>query len=271
VPRAKKNPLPPGVVKISRLAALSGVPASTIKHYVRLGLLPPPLTRPNKQMAYYDEGLVDRIKAIKILQSERFLPLPSIKRILGDPPRPGESRGEAVRVQNLAALEPALRPPPSGWLSRDEILRTFKIDTRDLATLGSAGLLEGTSNEDGEPGYGDTDLDILRVIHETRASGLDKLFPMDVLAPYVEAVRRLVKLEIDLFRGRLQSGVELPEGMTVENVAHLAGRLGERLVVSLRRQLTLGELRKLGAPPAKDVKKKSRPARSAAGGRAKRA
>jgi DNA-binding transcriptional MerR regulator len=273
VPRAKKNPLPPGVVKISRLSALSGVPASTIKHYVRLGLLPPPLTRPNKQMAYYDEGLVDRIKAIKILQSERFLPLPSIKRILGDPPRPGESRGEAVRAQNLAALEPALKPPPSGWLSKKQLLAGFQLSERDLATLTAAGLVATSDDEDGEPGFGDTDLDILRVIHETRAAGLEKLFPMDVLAPYVDAVRRLVKLEIDLFRGRMQAGVELPEGMGVEQVAHLAGRLGERLVVALRRQLTLGELRLLGASagkPRASTSKKKPAARPAAGARSKR-
>ncbi len=246
MPRAKKKLLPPGLVKISRLAALSGVPASTIKHYVRLGLLPQPVTRPNKQMAYYDEGLVDRIRAIKILQSERFLPLPTILRILGEPPRPGEQRGEEQRAQHLSSLEPALRPPPSGWLSRRELVGGFQVSERDLETLERGGLIQVTLGETGEAGYADTDLEILRVVHETRAAGLEHMFPMEILEPYVGAVRQLVRLEIDLFRHRVQSGVPLPATMPLADLATLAARLAERLVIALRRQLVMTELRQQG-------------------------
>jgi DNA-binding transcriptional MerR regulator len=241
---------PPGVVKISKLAALSGVPASTIKHYVRLGLLPPPVTRPNKQMAYYDPGLVDRIRAIKILQSERYLPLPTIKKILGEPPRPGEQRSEALEAQQLPLLEPALRPPPSGWMARKQLLATFRVGEKDLAAMEAAGLVSPTSGERGEPGYADTDLEILRVVHDARAAGLEQLFPMEILEPYVAAVRHLVQLEIELFRTRVQSGVELPAGLALDEVATLSARLGERLVVALRRQLVLAEVRGSGSGAA---------------------
>jgi DNA-binding transcriptional MerR regulator len=267
VPRARRKPIPPGLVRLSKLAKLSGVPVSTIKHYVRLGLLPPPLARPNKQMAYYDEGLVDRLKAIKILQTERYLPLPAIKKILGEPPRPGEARGEALRAQQLAALAPALTPPASGWLSAAEITGNFAVTDKELAMLQAVGLVAPVRGEGGALGYADTDLEILRVIHETRAVGLGDLFPMDVLAPYVTAIRNLVKLEIDLFRHRVESGATMPQGMPLPEVAQLAQRLGERLVILLRRKLVVTELRGMGG--AGGASKKPAPAGKARGKRAR--
>ena len=62
-------------VKMSVLAKLSGVPASTIKHYIREGLLPDSAVRTSRNMAWYDESLVDSIKVIRELQRERYLPL----------------------------------------------------------------------------------------------------------------------------------------------------------------------------------------------------
>ena len=62
----------PELLKMSELARRSGVPASTIKHYIREGLLPEPALRTSRNMAYYDAGLVQRIKTIKELQKSQF-------------------------------------------------------------------------------------------------------------------------------------------------------------------------------------------------------
>ena len=67
------------------LAAASGVPAPTIKHYLREGLLPEPV-KTSRNMAYYPPEFVDRIKLIKRLQEERFLPLRVIRRVVDDDP-----------------------------------------------------------------------------------------------------------------------------------------------------------------------------------------
>ena len=65
------------------LAEAAGVSAGTIKHYLREGLLPEPI-RTSRNMAYYPRKFVDRVKLIKQLQEERFLPLKVIKEILED-------------------------------------------------------------------------------------------------------------------------------------------------------------------------------------------
>ena len=76
-----------GLLKMRELAAASGVSAATIKHYLREGLLPEPV-RTSRNMAYYPPDFVERIRLIKRLQEERFMPLKAIKRVLdGDPER----------------------------------------------------------------------------------------------------------------------------------------------------------------------------------------
>src|SRR5207244_10598029 len=70
-----------GLMKISELAEASGVSAGTIKHYLREGLLPEPV-KTSRNMAYYPPEFVERIRLIKQLQEERFMPLRVIRDLL---------------------------------------------------------------------------------------------------------------------------------------------------------------------------------------------
>ena len=67
---------------MSELAERSGVSAGTIKHYLREGLLggDAEIVRTSRNMAYYPPEFVERIRLIKRLQEERFMPLRVIKR-----------------------------------------------------------------------------------------------------------------------------------------------------------------------------------------------
>src|SRR5712691_12856593 len=70
-----------GLLKMSELAERSGVSTGTIKHYLREGLLPEPV-KTSRNMAYYPPEFVDRIRLIKQLQEERFMPLRVIRDLL---------------------------------------------------------------------------------------------------------------------------------------------------------------------------------------------
>ena len=74
-----------GLLKMSELAEASGVSSGTIKHYLREGLLPEPV-RTSRNMAYYPPEFVDRIRLIKQLQEERFMPLRAIKQVIDEDP-----------------------------------------------------------------------------------------------------------------------------------------------------------------------------------------
>ena len=91
-----------GLLRMRELAEASGVSAGTIKHYLREGLLPEPV-KTSRNMAYYPADFVDRIRLIKQLQEERFMPLRLIKGMLDEDP--------ARALPRAAPSGPG--PPPS--------------------------------------------------------------------------------------------------------------------------------------------------------------
>jgi DNA-binding transcriptional MerR regulator len=244
VPRGRRESVE--LVKISDLAQRSGVPSPTIKHYMREGLLPAPHQRTSRNMAYYDARLADRIRVIKALQTDRFLPL----RLIGDvlqPPPSAELRTDLDDVQRrqLGMLAPAIqaganqarrqRGDAGGRRDRDDVLGSMQISADDLALLERVGLI-------GRGPFGGEELELLSVIDDTRRKGLGDLFPMEILEPYADAIRELVRFELDLFRRRVLAGARLPAAMTLDDVAREATALGERLVVAMRQRLVLEEL-----------------------------
>ena len=52
-----------------------------MRHYLREGLLPEPV-KTSRNMAYYPPEFVERIRLIKQLQEERFMPLRVIRDLL---------------------------------------------------------------------------------------------------------------------------------------------------------------------------------------------
>lgn len=63
------------------LEKASGVGRETIRYYIREGLLPEP-DRVSRNSAWYSDDHVARLRAIKRLQEERFLPLAVIRSLL---------------------------------------------------------------------------------------------------------------------------------------------------------------------------------------------
>ena len=97
-----------GMLRMRELAEASGVSAGTIKHYLREGLLPEPV-RTSRNMAYYPPEFVERIRLIKQLQEERFMPLKHIKAVLEQDPD---------RARALVELE-VLTPSRRGYSQSD--------------------------------------------------------------------------------------------------------------------------------------------------------
>jgi len=95
-----------GLLRMRELAQRSGVSAGTIKHYVREGLLggDEGIVRTSRNMAYYPPELVERIRLIKRLQEERFMPLRAIRALLDDDP---DRAGTLVELEDRI-LERAL-------------------------------------------------------------------------------------------------------------------------------------------------------------------
>ena len=151
---------------MSELATASGVSAGTIKHYLREGLLPEPV-RTSRNMAYYPPDFVDRIRTIKRLQEERFMPLRLIREVLDQADRP--------------------RTP------RREVLERYDLPANVLDRLAEIGVLTPT-----RAGYDADDVAIIEAIVRFRAGGYDEALGFTVYDTlrYREALAPLVEEEV---------------------------------------------------------------------------
>ena len=202
----------PGL-KISELADASGVSAGTIKHYLREGLLGGDgIVRTSRNMAWYPPEYVDRIRLIKRLQEQQFLPLRLIKELLAE------------------------RPPRT---PRDRV----GLPANVLDRLAELGVL--TPDDEG---YDPDDVAVIAAIERFRAGGYVEALGFTVYDTlrYREALRPLVASEVQLLVERLG---EIEPERAVEIV--LAGREPLRdLLGAMHSKMLLEELRRVtGAGP----------------------
>ena len=94
-------------MRIGELSACSGVPVSTIKYYLREGLLPAgELTSANQ--AQYDEAHVRRLRLVRALIDVGGLPISTVCEVLHAVDETDEPRRELLRlVQHSITTEPA--------------------------------------------------------------------------------------------------------------------------------------------------------------------
>lgn len=223
-----------GLVKVSVLAKMSGVPAATIKHYVREGLLPEPV-RTSRNMAYYDPTLVDRIKRIKELQRTRFLPLKVIKKVLD------ESELEN-KDETLAATIARVLNQTSGEERTKTELFDAGVVPAQLDLLKQLRVVRPLEDRDAET-YGGDDVEILRVLGAARKAGLTEgMLPVNILADYAKSLNTLVEIELQLFREGVLPSVE-PEKLPA--LTEAAVTLSERLIILMRRKMIVPTLRKM--------------------------
>jgi DNA-binding transcriptional MerR regulator len=240
------------LVKISQLAELSGVPGPTIKHYLREGLLGEPARKTSRNMAYYDARLAERVKVIKGLQAERFLPLRLIGELL-EPAPSATVRADRERAgkRQLGELAPAIRDLARAGrgLTRAQVLASLPITALELDYLARLGLVIPETSGGGEPIYRGIDAELLELLADIRRQGLGDVFPISLVEPYAAAVRAMIRIEIDMFRRRvLEGGLPLPR--PVPEVATQAVDIGRRLLVGLRAKLLPPELEALAASAA---------------------
>jgi len=215
------------------LAEASGVSAGTIKHYLREGLLPEPV-KTSRNMAYYPPEFVERIRLIKQLQEDRFMPLRAIKTVLDEDP----ARARALVELEDRILERA-RSVEGARVSAAEARRRYGIPREALERLEKLGVLSPNSR-----GYAALDQQILEAISRFRAGGYDEQIGFTVYDTlrYKRALEALVKEEVEVISERLAGEVD-PDRVVelleagVEPLRDLIGALhSKELVAEMLRQ-----------------------------------
>jgi DNA-binding transcriptional MerR regulator len=165
-------------------------------------------------MAYYPPDFVERIRLIKQLQEERFMPLKHIKEVL-------------ERAQDLQQR---------GRVSRAEVKREYDIPQNVLERLEEIGVLTPSSR-----GYDPDDVKIIAAIARFRAGGYDEKLGFTVYDTlrYREALEPLVREEVDVLLTRLAGEVDVDRA--AEIIAAGAEPLRE-LIGAMHSKLLLAEL-----------------------------
>jgi DNA-binding transcriptional MerR regulator len=221
-----------GLLKMKELAEASGVSAGTIKHYLREGLLPEPV-KTSRNMAYYPAEFVGRIRLIKQLQEERFMPLKVIKSMLDDDP----DRARALVELEDRILERALAGEQPR-VSAAELRRRYDVPQEVLDRLAELEVLTPNSR-----GYGPRDVEIVEAISRFRAGGYDERIGFTVYDTlrYKRALEELVKEEVQVLLDRLAG--EMDPDRAVELIAAGSEPLNE-LMAALHQKSLVAELRR---------------------------
>jgi DNA-binding transcriptional MerR regulator len=220
-----------GLLKMSELAEASGVSAGTIKHYLREGLLPEPV-KTSRNMAYYPADFVDRIRLIKQLQEERFMPLKVIKGMLDEDP----DRAKALVELEDRILERALAGEEART-SGSEVRRRYDVPQEVLKRLEELGILSPNSR-----GYSPSDVRVVEAISRFRAGGYDERIGFTVYDTlrYKRVLQDLVKEEVSVLMERLAG--EMDTDAAVELIEAGSAPLQD-LIAALHSKLLIAELK----------------------------
>jgi DNA-binding transcriptional MerR regulator len=194
------------MLRMGELAKASGVSAATIKHYLREGLLPEPV-KTSRNMAYYPADFVDRIRTIKQLQEERYMPLRVIKDLLEEDP----DRARALVELGDRLLQHALASE-SERISATEVRHRYDVPQDVIDRLAELGVLTPD-----DAGYSPSDLRIIEAISRFRAGGYEERIGFTVYDTlrYRQAMAALVKEEVDVLMERLAGEMDPDEAMAL--------------------------------------------------------
>ncbi len=226
-----------GMLKMSELAEQSGVSAGTIKHYLREGLLGDggEVVRTSRNMAYYPADYVERIRLIKRLQEERFMPLRVIREVMDTDP---ERAAMMIELEDRL-LDRAIAAREGSRVSRAQVRREYDVPQNVLRRLEELGVLTPNSR-----GYDADDVKIIEAMSRFRAGGYDEALGFTVYDTlrYREALEPLVDEEVRVLLDRLAGEVEVGRAVEIiasgtEPLRDLVGAMHSKLLLAaLRRQ-----------------------------------
>jgi predicted DNA-binding transcriptional regulator AlpA len=226
--RDKKNQSLKTGLRMKQLVEATGVPKSTILHYLNQGLLPQPQkTSPN--MAYYDPSCTDRIRYIQHLQRRHRLSLSEIKQMM-------ESNGQNLDFSIFSELDSIIfgRTQNGQLLNASEFCKATGLNRAQLKHLLETKLLLPLEKNRFDP----QDIGMAKMYAAVFAFGLSG----EDMADYVALCEKIVDHEMAV-RKRLTHHLPYDQDatLTIELVksarmmrTYLIDRLFQRRVAAMK-------------------------------------
>ncbi len=181
-------------MRMRELEKASGVGRETIRYYIREGLLPEP-ARASRNSAFYSDDHVSRLRAIKRLQEERFLPLAVIRSLLEA--EDGERWLAPTAFPMLDSMLAARLGAGQERVATSEVIEQLGIDAKVLAEHTATGMI----TVDAAGTVSTRDVAILRSLKELSDIGFteDLGFVGDQVRFYIDFIEWVTNQEMRLF------------------------------------------------------------------------
>ena len=221
------------------LSEITDVPPGTIRYYINEGILPKPI-KTHRNMAYYDESYIGRIKLIRELQEKRYLPLSIIKQMLDQ----NENSMDREEIKTLLELEgklfknisslPEFQPPTLSELSERTGASAEAIE--DFEEMGII-----SRQPDGR--FDEDCVRIVEILCKLRDAGYteDTGFNSEHIKMYKDMMEVLAKQEVRTFSRAVTGKLSFDEmtemaetGINLLNL--LIGILRKRLILQYSRE-----------------------------------
>ncbi len=174
---------------MQELSSRSGVSASTIKYYVKEGLVDIACkTGPN--MAYYHPDSVARVKRIKMMQTVKYYPLAVIKRLIDS------NEFDAEEIELLDVIHKTGRDSSITRYSFDEALRISELDRAQAEALIDAGVVQPLSDGD-ERLFRESDCRMLALVKARLNAGIPFSQTLSSFRAYTEVLSRAARQDIE--------------------------------------------------------------------------
>ncbi|MBK5230713.1 MAG: MerR family transcriptional regulator [Thermoleophilia bacterium] len=227
----------PKPLRMGELAEAAGVSPATIKHYLREGLLPKPV-KTSRNMAWYSPDYIERIKLIKRLQEERYMPLKVIKRVLKSEPDQVEAR---LQLEDTLVAR-SQRLIGGAGITRKQAVSKLGLPEDVLDGFERIGALDPVNGKGGKR-YGRIDAEFLRAIARFRKSGYGEALGFTVYDAliYMRHLEALARDEVDVITARLPGRVGPDEAADLIARGHAPMR---DLLSAMHIKLLVAELRR---------------------------
>ena len=194
-------------LRISELAKLAGVSTATIKHYVNEGLIDKPV-KTGKTMAYYDESSITRIKHIKKLQKEKFLPLEVIKRVINS------KNGIDEEVELGKAMLKSEKISDARPVPESKIEKRTGYPLKKIKILESEELIFPLDTKDGRF-FDSIDIKIIEVFKIREEIGLPFDHSLETIRAYRDAINKAVTTDIKNFSKSILGDISTQKAITL--------------------------------------------------------
>jgi len=194
------------IYRMKDLCDLTGLPRQAIHFYIQQGLLPPG-RKTGRNMAWYTDAHVERLKLVRQLQHERFLPLKAIRAIVNgqdDAFSPEQKRFLISVKQRLSPSFPS-RPGRPETIDADDLLARLGLNRKELDRMIELEMIVARTDDSGRTLIAKDDAWMMEFLADLRRIGLTAELGFDVsdIAFYEEAVSTLFDREIRFINERL--------------------------------------------------------------------